>query len=136
MKVMARVLAILVAALSVVGVTLALATAFGVGQGGSNSEARYEGAGEAGFEFEGLLGAPLDLRDASDEDAARGPRQRRDREGGGNFLGAIGGLFLVGGVMIATLRVERRIILRRRVTSSARRAAGGKPGLGVLQRSE
>ncbi len=51
-------------------------------------------------------------------------------------MGALGGLFLVGGVMIATLRVERRIILRRRVASAARRAAGGKPGLGVLQRSE
>lgn len=136
MKLMARVFAILVAALSVVGVALALATAFGVGQGGATVEARSEGAGDAGFESEGPLGSPLELRDASDEAAARGPGQRRDREGGGIFLGVIGGLFLVGGIMIATLRVERRIMLRRSVTSSARRAAGGKPGLGALERSE
>ena len=51
-------------------------------------------------------------------------------------MGALGGLFLVGGVMIATLRVERRIIWRRRVASAACRAAGGKPGLRVFQRSE
>ena len=51
-------------------------------------------------------------------------------------MGALGGLFLVGGVVIVTLRVERCIILRRKVASAARRAAGGKPGLGVLKRSE
>ncbi len=51
-------------------------------------------------------------------------------------MGALGGLFLVGGVVIATLRVERRIILRRRVASAACRAAGGTPGLGVLKRSD
>ena len=52
------------------------------------------------------------------------------------FLGALGGLFLVGRVVIATLRVERCIILRRRVASAARRAAGGTPGMGVLRCSE
>ncbi len=51
-------------------------------------------------------------------------------------MGARGGSFLVGGVVIARLKVERSIILRRRVASAARRAAGGKAGLGVLQRSE
>ncbi len=51
-------------------------------------------------------------------------------------MGALGGSFFLGGVVIATLRVERCIIVRRRVASAARRAAGGKPSFGVLQRSE
>ncbi len=63
--------------------------------------------------------AQLELEGGSDQSTARGPRQRLDGEGGGNFLGAIGGFFLVGGIMVAVMELERRIVARRRAANSA-----------------
>ena len=120
MKTLARVAAILLAAVSVAGVALALQAAFGFGQSGANFGER--GGKGARYRVERFLfaaEAQLELEGASEQSTARGPRQRLDGEGGGNFLGAIGGFFLVGGIMVAVMEVERRIVARRRAAKSA-----------------
>ena len=120
MKMLARVAAILLAALSVAGVALALQVAFGFGQGGANFGERARNvAGHLVERFMSAAEAQLELEGTSDQSTARGPRQRLDGEGGGNFLGAIGGFFLVGGIMVAVREVERRIVARRRADKSA-----------------
>jgi len=92
MKTLARVAAILLAALSVAGVALALQAAFGFGQSGANfGERAGNVAGQRVERFMSAAEAQLELEGASDQSTARGPRQRLDGEGGGNFLGAIGG---------------------------------------------
>ena len=124
MKTLARVAAILLAAVSVAGVALALQAAFGFGQSGANfGERAGNMAGHRVERFMSAAEAQLELEGASDESTARGPRQRLDGEGGGNFLGAIGGFFLVGGSVVAVMEVERRIVARRRAAKSAVRVA-------------
>ena len=119
MKTLARVAAILLAAASVAGVALALQAAFGFGQSGANfGERAGNVAGQRGERFMSAAEAPLELEGASDQSTARGPRQRLDGEGGGSFLGSIGGFFLVGGIMVAVMEVERRIVARRRAAKS------------------
>ena len=89
MKMLARVPAILLAALSVAGVALALQVAFGFGQGGANfGERAGNVAGHRVERFMSAAEAQLELEGASDQSTARGPRQRLDGEGGGNFLGS------------------------------------------------
>jgi len=120
MKTLARVAAMLLAVLSVAGVALALQAAFGFGQSGANfGERAGNVAGQRVERFMSAAEAQLELEGASDQSTARGPRQRLDGEGGGNFLGAIGGFFLVGGIMVAVMEVERRIVARRRAAKSA-----------------
>ena len=120
MKTLARVAAILLAALSVAGVALALQAAFGFGQSGANfGERAGNVASHRAERFMSTAEAQLELEGALDQNTARGPRQRLDGEGGGNFLGAIGGFFLVGGIMVAVMEVERRIVARRRAAKSA-----------------
>ena len=118
MKTLARVAAILLAAVSVAGVALALQAAFGFGQSGANFGERAGNV--AGHRVERFMSAAeAQLEGASVQITARGPRQRLDGEGGGNFLGAIGGFLLVGGIMVAVMEVERRIVARRRAAKSA-----------------
>ena len=120
MKTLARVAAILLAAVSVAGVALALQAAFGCGQSGANfGERAGNVAGHRVERFMSAAEAQRELEGASDQTTAHGPRQRLDGEGGGNFLGAIGGFFLVGGIMVAVMEVERRIVARRRAAKSA-----------------
>ena len=120
MKTLARVAAILLAAASVAGVALALQAAFRFGHSGANfGERTGNVAGHRVERFMSAAEAQLELEGTSDQSTARGPRQRLDGEGGGNFLGAIGGFFLVGGIMVAVMEVERRIVARRRAAKSA-----------------
>ena len=77
MKTLARVAAILLAALSVAGVALALQAAFGFGQSGANfGERAGNVAGQRVERFMSAAEAQLELEGASDQSTARGPRQR------------------------------------------------------------